>query len=53
MILYHGSNIEAGGFIDTDALAKAMKYRKLNNQYSFHTENAVKYLTKTGAWHYE
>jgi len=42
-----------GGFIDTDALAKAMKYRKLNNQYSFHTENAVKYLTKTGAWCYE
>ncbi|MCL2079123.1 MAG: DUF3990 domain-containing protein [Oscillospiraceae bacterium] len=42
-----------GGFIDTDALAKAMKYRKLNNQYSFHTQNAVNHLTKTGAWYCE
>ena len=42
-----------GGFIDTGALAKAMKYRKLNNQYSFHTENAAKQLTKTGTWRYE
>ena len=42
-----------GGFIDTDALAKAIIYRKLNDQYSFHTEIAVKHLKKTGAWQYE
>jgi len=41
------------GFIDTDALLKAMKYKKLNNQYSFHTENATKHLLKTGAWRCE
>ena len=41
------------GFIDNDSLANALKYRNLNDQYSFHSENAIKYLTKTGAWLYE
>jgi len=41
------------GVIDADALVKGMKYRKLNDQYSFHTEKALLYLTKTGARSYE
>ena len=40
------------GFVNIEALAEAMKYRKLNDQYSFHTEGAAKHLTKTGAWRY-
>ena len=41
------------GFIDNNALVNVLKYRKLNDQYSFHTEKAVRYLTKSGAWRYE
>jgi hypothetical protein len=41
------------GVIDVDTLVKGMKYRKLNDQYSFHTEKALLYLTKVGAQRYE
>lgn len=32
------------GFIDMDALVKGMKYKKLSEQISFHTEKALRYL---------
>jgi len=34
------------GYIDIDALVKGMKYRKLNDQYSFHTDRAITLLSK-------
>jgi len=37
------------GYIDLESLVKGMKYRKLSDQFSFHTEVAVSYLTKIGA----
>jgi hypothetical protein len=36
------------GYIDLDALVNGMKYKNLSNQYSFHTEQAVAYLSKLG-----
>ena len=36
------------GLIDVQILAKEMTYRKLTNQYSFHTQRAVSLLTKAG-----
>jgi len=41
------------GFVDSNSLTDALKYRNLTDQYSFHSGNALKYLTKTGAWRYE
>jgi len=38
------------GLVNSDSLINALKYRNLNDQYSFHSENAVKYLIKKGAW---
>ena len=32
------------GLIDINILVKEMKYKKLSNQYSFHTEDSLKYL---------
>jgi len=32
------------GLIDIDSLARGLEYKILTNQYSFHTENALKYL---------
>lgn len=32
------------GFIDMDALVKGMKYKRLSEQISFHTEKALRYL---------
>jgi len=32
------------GFIDLAALTKRLKYKMLTNQYSFHTDRALKYL---------
>lgn len=32
------------GFIDVDTLIKELTYKELTDQYSFHTENALKYL---------
>lgn len=37
------------GFIDVDTLVRAMKYKDLTNQYSFHTEKSLMYLKKVGA----
>ncbi len=39
------------GFISVENLVKEMDYKTLTNQYSFHTQNAVKYLIKTGCLH--
>jgi hypothetical protein len=36
------------GFIDINALMQGMEYKKLTNQYSFHTENVVKYIRFVG-----
>ena len=36
------------GLIDIDTLVKDMKYKKFTNQYSFHTEEAIKYLRVIG-----
>lgn len=36
------------GLIDIDTLVKEMKYKRFSNQYSFHTEQAFKYLKKIG-----
>ena len=38
----------SGGLIDEDYLLKNMIYKKLTNQYSFHTAESLKYLTKVG-----
>ena len=36
------------GLIDITILVKEMKYKKFSNQYSFHTEKAIKYLKLVG-----
>ena len=41
------------GFMKTYQLAEELAYRKLNNQYSFHTEKAIKLLTKVGVKFYD
>jgi hypothetical protein len=41
------------GVINLDTLVMNIEYRKLNDQYSFHTEKALSFLKKTGAWCYE
>jgi hypothetical protein len=40
----------ASGYIDLEALIKGMKYKRLNDQYSFHTERAVALLSKEGVF---
>jgi hypothetical protein len=40
------------GYIDVDALLKGMRYKKLTDQYSFHTVKATKYLKKAGVIKY-
>lgn len=37
--------------IDVDTLVKEMNYKKLTNQYSFHTANSLKYLKKEGRFY--
>lgn len=39
------------GFIDETALKKGMEFRKLTDQYSFHTDKAIEFLTKMGDYH--
>ncbi|MCL2860608.1 MAG: DUF3990 domain-containing protein [Oscillospiraceae bacterium] len=41
------------GFLKSYQLAEELAYRKLNNQYSFHTERAIKFLTKVGVKFYD
>ncbi len=36
----------SNGMIEIDTLIREMKNKKLTDQYSFHTERALKYLTK-------
>lgn len=38
----------SGGLIDEETLLKNMEFKKLTDQYSFHTKASVKYLTKVG-----
>lgn len=37
-----------GGLISVEVLVEAMKFKKLTNQYSFHTERALELLEKAG-----
>lgn len=41
----------SGGLIGADVLVEAMKFKKLTNQYSFHTRKALSLLEKTGENH--
>ena len=37
-----------GGLISVEVLVEAMKFKKLTNQYSFHTEKALELLERAG-----
>lgn len=39
------------GLISVETLVKEMKFKKLTDQYSFHTERAIAHLVKTGVIH--
>lgn len=39
------------GLITVEALVKEMEYKKLTDQYSFHTPKALSHLSKTGVRH--
>lgn len=41
-------NLFSSGFINLDQLTERLRFRKLNNQYSFHTERACKLLIPKG-----
>ena len=41
----------SNGFIDLEGLKKGMEYKKLTDQYSFHTEKAISFLKKIGEIH--
>jgi hypothetical protein len=41
----------SGGLIDVDILVKAMEYKQLTDQYSFHTNAALNHLKKVGVQH--
>jgi hypothetical protein len=41
------------GIIDAGTLTKRLQYKKLSNQYSFHTAEALRLLKKTGAKTYD
>ena len=45
MLLYHGSNQEISS-IDWPSLVSGLEYKKLNDQYSFHTVRAIALLSK-------
>ena len=36
----------ANGYIDMEALVNGMKYKNLSDQYSFHTERSIAFLSK-------
>lgn len=38
----------SGGLIDVDTLIRAMKYKKLTDQYSFHSQSALELLERVG-----
>ena len=41
----------AGGLISVETLVNEMKFKKLTNQYSFHTERAIALLEKLGVYY--
>lgn len=41
------------GIINSEILTERLKYKQLNNQYSFHTDRAIKLLKKIGVKRYE
>ncbi|MDO4287881.1 MAG: DUF3990 domain-containing protein [Eubacterium sp.] len=41
----------SNGLLGIETLVKKMKYKKLTNQYSFHTPKALLYLEKAGVLH--
>ena len=41
----------SGGLISVEVLVEAVKFKKLTNQYSFHTERALELLEKAGWSH--
>ena len=41
----------SSGLIEVNTLIKEMEFKKLTDQYSFHTEQALKYLKKAGSLH--
>ena len=38
----------SSGLIDEEILVRAMQYKKLTSQFSFHSDTALRYLTKVG-----
>jgi hypothetical protein len=43
----------SNGLINIETLVKEMRYKKLTDQYSFHTEKSLSFLTKVGEKSYE
>jgi len=43
----------SSGYIDMEALVKGMRYRKLCDQYSFHTDRAIAFLSEAEVASYE
>lgn len=43
----------SNGLIDVGTLVKEMKYKKLSDQFSFHTQKALSFLNKVGDINYE
>ncbi len=41
----------SGGLIGAEVLVEAMKFKKLTNQYSFHSAKALLLLERTGGYH--
>ena len=41
----------SGGLISVETLINEMKYKKLTNQYSFHTKRAISLLKKVGVYY--
>ena len=39
--------------ISIEELVRGMEYKQLTNQYSFHSERALNYLTKAGVTYFE
>lgn len=41
----------SSGLIDVHTLVRAMEYKKLTDQISFHTNDATRFLKRAGVWH--
>ena len=44
MILFYGSNVEVIGILPISEISRALIYKQLNDQYSFHTPKALSHL---------